>query len=178
MSMLTKSVFAVSLCTLALGLAACDDKTPAVTAPSATVTAAMSVPPVMSEAPVAAAAPSAAAAPASSTVILTGKDTDDVSLTVKDPAKDGEQTVKAKAGGAFTLFLPDAGGMVWAADAPGALGKPKEEVIPGFAPQTMGHQFKWTGLKAGKTTVTFGNRKAGAKGGAPASTWKLTVEVL
>lgn len=174
MSSLSKMLFAVSLSTVAL---ACDDKTPVKTETSASVPAALSVPPVMPEAaPAPAAAPSAA--PASSTVILTGKDTDDVSLTVKDPAKDGEQSVKAKAGGAFTLFLPDAGGMVWAADAPGALGKPKEEVIPGFAPQTMGHQFKWTGLKAGKTTVTFGQRKAGAKGGAPASTWKLTVEVM
>jgi hypothetical protein len=103
-----------------------------------------------------------------------------VSLTVKDPAKNPEYTVKAKAGGAFTLFLPDTGGMAWAADSVGTAGKPKEEVIPGFAKDTLGHQFKWTGLKAGKVQMTFGNRKPAPKGTPPGpatSTFKLTLDV-
>jgi hypothetical protein len=169
------SVLALS----ALGLLACDDKKENAAAPSATMSAAP--PPATTSAPppmTASAAPSAA--PASSTVIVTGADSNDVSLTVKDPAKNPEYTVKAKAGGAFTLFLPDTGGMAWAADSVGTAGKPKEEVIPGFAKDTLGHQFKWTGLKAGKVQMTFGNRKPAPKGTPPGpatSTFKLTLDV-
>lgn len=160
--------------------AACGEtKTTPPTASSAN--AVVSVPAMPSAAPppvTASAAPSAA--PASSTVILTGADSNDVSLTVKDPAKDPEYTAKAKAGGSFTLFLPDTGGMAWAADNVGTAGKPKEEVIPGFAKDTLGHQFKWTGLKPGKVQMTFGNRKPAPKGTPPGpatSTFKLTLDV-
>jgi hypothetical protein len=171
-----------SMMRLALGLlvlAACDDK-PAANNTAASASAAVSVAPTPTPTPTPSVAPSAtaSAAPASSATMISGADSDDVALTVRDPSKEPEKTVKAKAGGAFTAFLPDTGGMVWAADSLGTLGKPKEEVIPGFAPQTMGHQFKWTGLKAGKTKVVFGNRKAADKGaGKPAATFTLNLEV-
>jgi hypothetical protein len=171
-----RSLFVIAVS--ALSLAACDEKKETA-AGASSANAVVSVPPVMSAPPV---TPSAApsAAPAASTVIVTGADSNDVSLTVKDPAKDPEYTVKAKAGGSFTLFLPDTGGMAWAADSVGTAGKPKEEVIPGFAKDTLGHQFKWTGLKPGKVQMTFGNRKPAPKGTPPGpatSTFKLTLDV-
>ena len=172
-----RSLFVIAVS--ALSLAACDEKKESPpTASSAN--AVVSVPPIMSAPPPVTASAAPSAAPASSSVIVTGADSNDVSLTVKDPAKDPEYTVKAKAGGAFTLFLPDTGGMAWAADSVGTAGKPKEEVIPGFAKDTLGHQFKWTGLKAGKVQMTFGNRKPAPKGtpaGPATSTFKLTLDV-
>src|SRR6185369_4754735 len=106
--------------------------------------------------------PSATEAPsaASSTSMITG-DAKDVVLTVKDPKKEPEKAIKAGAGGSVTVFLPDYPGTVWSVDTSDkALGKVKEEVIPGFAPGTNGHQFKWTtsgpSIKAGgKHKVQF-----------------------
>lgn len=167
----------VIIVTLLGTVLACDEKKE--TPPTSQSAAVSAAPPVASAPPAATPSVTASAAPASSSVILTGAESSDVTLTIKDPSKDPEYTVKAKAGGSVTLFLPDTGGMSWAADSVGTLGKPKEEVIPGFAPQTLGHQFKWAGLKAGKTTVTFGNRKAAPKGAppaAPTSTFKLTID--
>lgn len=175
---------AFSLLAIPLLLLACDEKKDApASSGSAVATAVPSAPPApstsTSTATVAAPSGAPSASAGSSSAMVTGADTDDVSFTAREPGKDGNQTVKAKVGGAFTLFLPDRDGNSWAPDSVGALGKPKEEVIPGFAPGALGHQFKWTGLKAGKTTLTFGYRKASAKGaGAPSQTFKVTVDVL
>ena len=114
--------------------------------------------------------------------MITG-DAKDVVLTVKDPKTESEKTIKAEHGGSVTVFLPDYPGTVWSADAyDKTLGKPKEEVIPGFAPGTNGHQFKWTTggplLKAGqKHKVRFVNKKAGDKGAKPSGEFTLTIEI-
>jgi hypothetical protein len=159
-----------------LVLQACDEKKETPATPSATVSAAPPPPP-----PSATAVTTPSAEPSAvpgSQHMVTGEGTDDVTFTAKEPGKDGNQTVKAKAGGAFTLFLPDREGNSWAADTFAPLAKPKEESIPGFAPGAMGHMFKWSGLKAGKTTITMGYRKASLKGaGAPTQTFKITVDV-
>jgi hypothetical protein len=109
--------------------------------------------------------------------MITG-DAKDLVLTVKDPAKEPEKSVKVQSGGSLTLFLPDFPGTVWGVEgADKTLGKVKEEVIPGFAPHTNGHQFKWEGLKGGlKHKLQLSNRKVGEKGGKPNSTFMLTVE--
>lgn len=169
---------------LALLVVACDDK-PQATASASSANATVSVPPIASSAPVPvtdgmpSAAPSAApsASPASSTTIITGAGSDDETLTVKDPKAEPEKSISAKTGGAFTLFLPDVSGTTWSADSVGGLGKAKEEMMPGFAPKTMAHQFKWTGLKAGKTKLTFGLRNTGTKGGTPTQTFILNLDV-
>lgn len=165
---------------LALLVVACDDKTSTPTAASASASVAVSAPPIASSAPpVVSAAPSAtpSAAPTSATTIITGAGSDDETLTVKDPKAEPEKSISAKTGGAFTLFLPDVSGTTWSADSVGSLGKAKEEMMPGFAPKTMAHQFKWTGLKAGKTKLTFGLRNTGTKGGTPTQTFTLNLEV-
>jgi hypothetical protein len=74
--------------------------------------------------------------------------------------------------------LPDFPGTVWSVDtADKSLGKAKEEVIPGFAPGTNGHQFKWTPLKAGaKQKAVFVNKKLGDKAAKPNSSFTLTID--
>lgn len=114
--------------------------------------------------------------------MVTG-DAKDVVLTVRDPDKENDKTIKAAAGGSVTVFLPDYPGTVWSVeqfDKP--LGKAKEEVIPGFAPGTNGHQFKWTTnaptLKAGqKLKAQFGNKKLGDKTAKPTKMFSLTIEL-
>jgi hypothetical protein len=176
---------------LALLSVACDDKkggptsaasasastvaTPTTAAPSTTTSAAASV-------ATPTAATSAAPSASSGTSMITG-DAKDVVLTVKDPAKEPEKTIKAQAGGSVTLFLPDFPGTAWGVgESDKSLGKAKEEVIPGFAPGTNGHQFKWATngplLKAGqKHKVQLVNKKAGDKAAKPNSTFTLTIEI-
>jgi hypothetical protein len=177
-------ICAVTLTLVALLSAACDDKKSAApgaasvsasaspSAPSATPAATAAAP---SSTAVASAAPSAAA----STSMITG-DAKDVVVTVKDPTAEPEKSVKAQAGGTVTLFLPDYPGTVWSVDGNDkTLGKVKEEVIPGFAPRTNGHQFKWEALKAGqKHKVQLVNKKIGDKDKAlkPSGTFALTIE--
>ena len=114
--------------------------------------------------------------------MITG-DAKDVVLTVKDPAAESEKTIKAAPGGSVTVFLPDYPGTVWSVDGNDkTLGKAKEEVIPGFAPGTNGHQFKWsTGgplFKAGqKHKVQFVNKKVGDKAAKPSGHFTLTIEI-
>jgi hypothetical protein len=165
----------------AVALTACDDK-PQISAGSSDANTTVSVPPLASSAPpvvsaTASAASSTAPAPSSSSTIITGAGSDDETLTVKDPKAEPEKSISAKSGGAFTLFLPDVSGTTWSADSIGTLGKAKEEMMPGFAPKTMAHQFKWTGLKAGKTKLTFGLRNTGTKGGTPTQTFTLNLDV-
>lgn len=177
----------IALCAVLLA-AACDEKkegtagsasaAPSASAPVAVTTTTASAAPEASAAP--AEAPSAA--PSSSTSMITG-DAKDVVLTVKDPKAEHEKTIKAAPGGSVTVFLPDYPGTVWSVEGNDkTLGKPKEEVIPGFAPGTNGHQFKWstTGslFKAGqKHKVQFVNKKAGDKAAKPSETFTLTIEI-
>lgn len=169
-------------------LAACDKPASPGTAASASASAA-SPPATASAAPAASAsaAPSASTAasasatpdPASSTSQITG-DAKDVVLTVRAPDKEPQKTVKVTAGGSMTLFLPDAGGEVWAYEGGDkSLGKPKEQVIPGFAPGVSGHEFKWSLAgpmfkSGGKHTATLATKKAGKRGAA----FTLNIEVL
>src|SRR5438045_3015156 len=121
--------FALLTSSLALG---CDEKP---TAGAAAAASAASVKAMESAAAAAFASAAASATPpppppsaSSATSMLTG-DARDVVLTVKDPAKEPEKTIKAGAGGSVTLFLPDFPGTVWSVgDADKALGKVKEEV--------------------------------------------------
>ena len=167
----------------------CDDKKEGGSSGAASASASASAAPAVAATPSVTAAPSAteaasAAAPSasSSTSMLTG-DAKDVVLTVKDPKKEPEKTIKAAAGGSVTVFLPDYPGTVWSVEQNDrTLGKAKEEVIPGFAPGTNGHQFKWQtsgGLyKAGdKHKVQFGNKKLGDKTAKPTDTFALTIEI-
>lgn len=114
--------------------------------------------------------------------MITG-DAKDVVLTVKDPKAQPDMSIKAAPGGSVTVFLPDYPGTVWSVTTVDkTLGKPKEEVIPGFAPGTSGHQFKWTTsgplIKSGeKHKVELGNKKVGDKNGKPTGTFTLTIEI-
>lgn len=176
--------FALSLTGLAL--VACDDDKKAA-APDAAASAAPApaetAPAASASAPATADSATASGGPAtaSSASMITG-DAKDVVLTMKDPTKEPDKVVKTQAGGSLTVFLPDYPGTVWSIDtADKALGKAKEEVIPGFAPQTNGHQFKWATLpKAGKYKVQLQNKKIAPKGSPPApaeKTWAMTIEV-
>lgn len=104
----------------------------------------------------------------------------EVVVTVKDPVAEPQKSVKAALGGTVTLYLPDFPGTVWSVEANDkALGKAKEEVIPGFAPGTNGHQFRWSTsnplLKSGAShKVSFVNKKAGK----PNGNFTLTIEIL
>ena len=145
-------------------VAGCDEKKPEATAASASAAVSAPPPPAPTPSMTASAAPAESGSATATASSLVSGDANDRIVTVKEPGKDKEVTVKVAAGGAVTLFLPDYSGTVWAFDkADGAIGKPKEEVIPGFAPKTNGHQFKWTGVKSGKSKVTFGNKPAGDK---------------
>ena len=114
--------------------------------------------------------------------MITG-DAKDVVLTVKDPKAQPDKTIKAAPGGSVTVFLPDFPGTVWSVTTVDkTLGKAKEEVIPGFAPGTSGHQFKWTTSgplikSGGKHRVELGNKKVGDKNGKPTETFVLTIEI-
>jgi hypothetical protein len=170
-----------TLAVVAFGLLlACDEKKPA---PAPAPSASAAEPVVTASAPPPSPPPSASAAPSASTSMITG-DAKDVVLTVKDPNAEPDKTIKAATGGSVTLFLPDYQGTVWSVDtADKTLGKAKEEVIPGFAPQTNGHQFKWTTsgplLKAGqKHTVKFVNKKIGDKAAKPSGSFSLTIELI
>ncbi|HVH41581.1 MAG TPA: hypothetical protein VM925_04535 [Labilithrix sp.] len=177
----------IALCFVLLSVA-CDEKNPGSSgsaSPSASVAPAATVSATPTAAPTTTAteaAPSAAPAASSSSSMLTG-DAKDVVLTVKDPTKEPEKSIKAQTGGSVTVFLPDYPGTVWSADTyDKTIGKPKEEVIPGFAPGTNGHQFKWTTasplLKAGqKHKVQFVNKKAADKAAKPSGTFALTIEI-
>lgn len=140
------------------------------TAPTPSASAAPAPAPVAASTTTPAAAVSSAKAPAA-------PPTKDVVVTIKDAATEPQKTVKAIPGGTLTLFLPDSGGTTWSVEtADKTLGKPKEEVMPGFGPGTNAHQFQWPlkspPLKAGDTRkFTFINKKA-------KQTFSLTVEMV
>jgi hypothetical protein len=64
---------------------------------------------------------------------------------VFDPVKEPQRTVNVLAGGTVALYLPEWAGTTWKIGQPDrALGKPKDETIPGFAgPTTPAHAFTW-----------------------------------
>lgn len=165
-------------------LAACDEKkegTPAAAsasaAPAATATASAATTATASAS--AAPAASASAAPAASAG-ADAKPAKDATVTVRDPVAEPKKTALALPGGSVTLYLPEYAGTKWTVtSADKALGKPKEETIPGFAgPTTPAKQFTWqtTNAKAGQTfVVQLANTK---KGEAKADkTFALTIEV-
>lgn len=173
---------------LSVASAACDEKkegSSGSASPSATASAApvatQATTTTSSAAP--SAVPAASEAAASSGASMITVDAKDVVLTMKDPKKEPEKTIKAAAGGSVTVFLPDYPGTVWSTEGTDkTLGKPKEEVIPGFAPGTNGHQFKWMTngplFKPGqKHKVQFVNKKAGDKTAKPSETFTLTIEI-
>jgi hypothetical protein len=177
-----------------LGVVACDDKkgsagssgsasvNPAAALSSALAAIQASASASAAHAASAAPSESSSAAAAGAGSLITG-DAKDVVLTMKDPAKEPEKTIKAQVGGSVTVFLPDHPGTVWSIDSSDkTLGKAKEEVIPGFAPGTNGHQFKWSTsgplFKAGvKHKATFVNKKTGEKAAKPSNTFNLTIEM-
>ncbi len=182
--MLNRTLAVLSLALIAV---ACDEKkeNPS-SVPSATASASASAAPLVAVSAPSAPSPTgvASAAPSSSSgsSMITG-DAKDVVLTVKDPKAQPDMSIKAAPGGSVTVFLPDYPGTVWSVTTVDkTLGKPKEEVIPGFAPGTSGHQFKWTTsgplVKSGeKHKVELGNKKVGDKNGKPTGTFTLTIEI-
>jgi hypothetical protein len=173
-----------SVCVLG-SLLACDEKPKAGSsgATSASVSAsAAATAAVPSDVWSATTAASATPFASASSSLITG-DAKDVILTVKDPTKETEKTIKAQPGGSVTLFLPDFPGTVWSIDSSDkTLGKAKEEVIPGFAPGTNGHQFKWPTngpliKPGGKHKVQLVNKKAGDKAAKPQGNFTLNIEI-
>ncbi len=161
---------------LCFAAAACDK--PEVAADKPAPSAASAVPsappsPAISAAPAAA----ASAAPASTGTAPTK----DAVVSVFDPAKEPARTVKALAGGSVALYLPEWAGTSWKIGQPDkALGKPKEETIPGFAgPSTPAHAFTWQlkdTLKGQVHKISLTNTAKGRASGAE-TTFTLSVDV-
>jgi hypothetical protein len=89
--------------------------------------------------------------------------------------------VKALAGGTVALYLPEWSGTAWKITQPDkALGKPKEETIPGFAgPSTPAHAFTWQikdALKGQLHRVLVTNTAKGRPPSADTS-FMLTIDV-
>jgi hypothetical protein len=169
------------VCILLFGVACtagCDKAkdTPPAPAPtaSATVAAVASTTPPPSSAPT----PSATASSAGSEAAKK-----DAAVTVKDPASEPQKTVKAIVGGSVALYLPQWPGTKWSTMSNDkALGKPKEEVLPGFLGSTPAIMFTWpttsAELKAGqKKTIQLVNKKAKPDGPPkPETPFSLTIE--
>jgi hypothetical protein len=161
----------------AVSLLACDKPEPAPDKPAASAppSAAPSAPPPPPPAETAAPTPSATASAAAASA----GPVKEVVAAVFDPATERHRTVKVLAGGTVALYLPEWAGTVWkVTEQEGALGKPKEETIPGFAgPTTPAHAFTWqikAPLKGSTKKVTLAN---GAKGQPPGPSFALTIEV-
>jgi hypothetical protein len=182
--MLNRTLAALTI-GLALVAVACEEKKEnpsSASSASASASASPSASASASAAPSSTGVASAAPSSSSGSSMITG-DAKDVVLTVKDPKAQPDMSIKAAPGGSVTVFLPDYAGTVWSVTTVDkTLGKPKEEVIPGFAPGTSGHQFKWTTtgplIKSGeKHRVELGNKKVGDKTGKPTVTFTLTIEI-
>jgi hypothetical protein len=155
-------------------LLACDKAEPATDKPAAS--AAPSAPAPAPPPPPAETA--TAPAPAASAPAPSGP-TKDVVAAVFDPATEHQRTVKVLAGGSVALYVPEWAGTSWkVAQQDGALGKPKEETIPGFAgPTTPAHAFTWQikgGLKGETKKVSLTNS---AKGQPSGPSFALSIEV-
>ena len=175
--MMKRCVAAPVLLLIAACAAACDK--PADAPADAATTAPSAVP---SAAPSASAAPlaSASAAPSASASAAPAAAVSDVTVTVRDPATDSTKTVKALVGGSVTVYLPEYPGTTWTGgDSDRGLGKPKEEMIPGFLPGTPGHQLTWSTkspmLKKGQShKIQLVNKKAGKPTG---TTFTLNIDL-
>jgi hypothetical protein len=143
-------------------------------APPAAVSA--SAPLAPAPPPATAAAPTASAPSAASP---SSAPTKDAVVSVFDPAKESARTVKALAGGSVALYLPEWAGTSWKIAQPDkALGKPKEETIPGFAgPSTPAHAFTWQIKDALKGQVHKVPLTNTAKGRAPAGDTSFTLSI-
>lgn len=149
---------------------ACDKSSGEIGAtPSASAVTPTPPPPASTPAAVVSAAPSTSAAGDDSAPAK------DAMVVVKDPTAETAKTVKALAGGSVTLYLAEPPGVSWTAgDVAKALGKAKEQTIPGFAgPTVPAHEFKWStaGVKAGQYKVEI-SRKGGKGPG-----FTLTIDV-
>jgi hypothetical protein len=159
---------------------ACDK--PDAPAPTASASASAAVPSAPSPPASSAASSSASpAAPPSATAPgpTSSVPTKDTVVSVFDPTKEPARTVKALAGGTVALYLPEWAGTSWKVALPDkALGKPKEETIPGFAgPSTPAHAFTWQikdALKGQTHKVPLTNT---AKAGAPGSGASFTLSI-
>jgi hypothetical protein len=161
-----------------LGTFACDKPEPAADKPAPSAPASVSAPtsaPSASAVPIATATASASAAPASAAP------TKDAVASVFDPVKEPARTVKALAGGTVALYLPEWAGTSWKITQPDkALGRAKEETIPGFAgPSTPAHAFTWqvgAPLKGQVHKITLTNTGKGSPSGHDVS-FTLSIDV-
>ena len=161
---------------LALAAVGCDKPdAPSGDKPAPSVASAAPVAPAPAPPPSSPPTPAAPAASASSAPVK------DAVAAVFDPAKEPARTVKALAGGTVALYVPEWAGTTWKVAQPdAALGKPKEETIPGFAgPSTPAHAFTWQikdALKGQTHKVSLTNTAKGQAPGA-ATSFTLTIDV-
>jgi hypothetical protein len=152
-----------------LALAACDKPDAPADKPAPSAPAAASTPP--------APPPSAPPPPPIASATAPAAPTKDAVVSVPDPAKEHERTVNALAGGTVALYLPEWAGTTWKiTQSDKALGKPKEETIPGFSGPTPAHAFTWQindALK-GVHKVPFTNT---AKGRPPGGDTSFTLSI-
>jgi hypothetical protein len=171
-SSMMREVVAAGMAIVAMLATACDDKN-AKQDDKAAASASANPPPVK-----ASATPPASVAPSASVAEPPSKD---VSVTVRDPAAEPKKTVAALFGGSVKLFLPEFANTKWTVvSADKALGKPKEETIPGFVGATPAKQLTWvTNSPALKTGQSYPVQLANTKKGAakPDKTFVLTIEM-
>jgi hypothetical protein len=164
---------------LALAAIGCDKPDAPSDRPASSSAPAAAPPVAPTTAPSAAPTPSVSATPAASAA--SSAPVKDAVASVFDPVKEPARTVKALAGGTVALYVPEWSGTSWKVTQPdAALGKPKEETIPGFAgPSTPAHAFTWQikdALKGQTHKVTLTNTAKGA-GAGPAKSFTLTIDV-
>ena len=172
---------ALALAGLAV-VAGCDEKPKGTTAASATASA---PPPPTASAPATASAGSfASATPSASAAPTTATSTKECVVTVKTPETDKERSIKCEVGGSVTVYIAQEGGTTWGVDAAAekALGKPKEQTIPGFAGPLPAHELKWTldakTSKAGQTHKVTITQTKGKEKKPTGQTFALTIEVI
>ena len=149
---------------LVLAMVGCDNPEAPAQKPAPSALASASAP---ASAPAPPPAPPTPSAPSASAEPPPSAPTKDAVVSVFDPVKEPARTVKALAGGTVALYLPEWAGTSWkVTQSDKALGKPKEETIPGFAgPTTPAHAFTWSvkdALKGQSHKVTLSNVTKGA----------------
>lgn len=173
---------------LLLLAAACDTPKPAPEpAPSAAPATTGEAPPAPTTPPIAepmpAPNPDAATPPSGSSGAAAAQtSTKDPVVAVKDPKAESERSIKADAGSTVTVYLPKWPGTKWSAGYPKAIGKPKEETIPGFAgPTVPAAAFSWTLGKLSPAgahyTIVFDNVATTDKAAKPTK-FTLHVDVV
>jgi len=190
---MTKTKIATVAILASAFLFACEDKTKSNEAGAASAAASASAAPAAASAAGAGAASAAASGPApgaasaapsasaSASADTNAAPTKDAQVTVRDPVAEPQKSVKVITGGTVTLYLPEYPGTSWTVPQPDrALGKPKEETIPGFAGPVPAHQFTWTikdPIKAGQShKVQLVNKKKKPEPGAKDTPFTLTID--